>query len=185
MNGVDLAMYADSIGFIVSALLTIMVLSYAFGDNVLFRLAMHIFIGVATGYAVVVVVLNVLVYRLFLPIYQSLGEGGDLPGVISLVGVPLLLGLWLLAKVFPRSRLGNPVVGFLVGVGAATAIGGAVMGTIFPQTMATASGFAPNPSDPEPLNTFAQGLVILVGSVITLISFHFSARTTAGGAHRR
>ena len=50
------------IGPIVAMLLTIMVLSYIIGDNILFRLAVHIFIGVASGYAAVLILYNVLWY---------------------------------------------------------------------------------------------------------------------------
>ena len=45
---------ADVIGAFVGFVLTLLVFSYIFGDNVLFRIAMHIFIGVAAGYVVAI-----------------------------------------------------------------------------------------------------------------------------------
>ena len=40
----------DLIGMFFAAVLTIMVLSYMIGDNVLFRIATYLFVGVASGY---------------------------------------------------------------------------------------------------------------------------------------
>jgi len=58
------------------------------------------------------------------------------------------MGLLLLLKLSPRTaRLGIPSMAFLVGVGAAVAIGGAIMGTLFPQTWASMQAF--NLSVPE------------------------------------
>ena len=60
--------------------------------------------------------------------------------MLPLVG--LVLGVLLLMKLSPRTaRLGNVTIAFLVGVGAAVAVGGAVMGTLIPQTRAAINVF--------------------------------------------
>ncbi|MEE8120716.1 MAG: hypothetical protein V3T55_04265, partial [Anaerolineales bacterium] len=41
----------DFIQMIVAAFVTVMILSYAIGDNVLFRVATYLFIGIASGFA--------------------------------------------------------------------------------------------------------------------------------------
>jgi len=41
----------DLVGTITAALLTVMVLSYLLGDNIFFRFAVYLFIGVTAGYA--------------------------------------------------------------------------------------------------------------------------------------
>ena len=75
---------------------------------------------------------QVLYPRLVVPLFE--GNLGDR----LLAFIPLVLGLLLLFKLSPRTaHLGNPSMAFLVGVGAAVAIGGAVMGTLFPQTRAS------------------------------------------------
>ena len=109
---------ADLLGLIFGFLLTLMVLSYIIGDNFLFRLAMAIFVGVASGYAAVLVIYNVLWYQLIVPLLTN-------PMANLALTVPsALLGIWLLTKGSSRlSRFGNPVLAFLVGVGAATAFG--------------------------------------------------------------
>jgi hypothetical protein len=83
---------------------------------------------------------------------------------------PVLLGLLLFAKLSPRyAWLGSPSMAFLVGVGAAAALGGSVLGTLFPQIQATAS-----------LASF-QAFVILVGTVLTLLYFQFSTLKERSG----
>ena len=50
----------DLIGMFFAAVLTIMVLSYMIGDNVLFRVATYLFVGVASGYAGSIAYQNVI-----------------------------------------------------------------------------------------------------------------------------
>ena len=162
----------------ISFLLTLMVLSYLVGDNPAFRVAIHIFIGVAAGYAAAVVWHQVLAVRLFRPLLS-----GSLPERLLAV-VPLVLGLLLLLKLSPRtSNLGNPSMAFLVGVGAAVAIGGAVLGTLFPQARAAMNAFAPV-AQKTWFERLGEGIVMLVGTVTTLVYFHFGAKATASGPQR-
>ena len=74
------------------------------------------------------------------------------------------------------SKLGTPSVAFMVGVGAAVAIGGAVMGTLFPQTGAAI--------DVVGRNVFEGGLMLL-GTISTLMYFQFSAKRGDDGEYRR
>ena len=50
----------DIIGAIIAFVLTLLVFSYMIGDNVAFRLGVHIFIGVSAGYTGGVVFHSVL-----------------------------------------------------------------------------------------------------------------------------
>lgn len=171
----------DLFGTILGFLLTCMALSYIFGDNPLFRFSIHLFIGVAAGFAGAVALRNVIFPNLILPLL-TIAEGDySIPSLLSLI--PIVLSMFLLTKLSPSlGRVGNVSMAFLVGVGAAVAIGGAVMGTLFPQTEA-----AMNQLD---LTTVVQGsepggaFVDLLGrvfsiliTVLTLIYFHFSTRT--------
>jgi hypothetical protein len=140
----------------------------------LFRLTMHIFIGVSAGYAAVVAWYDVIWPQLVLPFFS----GNQSQILFALV--PLLLSGLLLLKVSPRlSRLGNPAVAYLVGVGAAAGIGGAVMGTIFPQVGASINLFDTQIASQGAAGLvlrLAEGSVILVGTLTTLIYFHFGVR---------
>ena len=55
------APYAEGLGVSVAAILTLMVYSYLLGDNFLYRMAEHLFVGVAVAYAVVIAYHSVLV----------------------------------------------------------------------------------------------------------------------------
>jgi hypothetical protein len=183
----QISQLADPIGLVIGFLLTIMVLSYIIGDNVLFRLAMHIFIGVASGYAAVLILYNVLWYQVLVPVLQALSTGNMNNTLTYAVHVApaVILGIWMLTKATPRlSRYGTPVLAFLTGVGAATVIAGAVMGTIFPQIGASINVLNQN-SAPNEMNNlvgwFINGVVVLVGTITTLLYFQFGVKQQEEG----
>jgi hypothetical protein len=153
----------DLIGALLGFLLTIFILSYIWGDNVLFRIATHLFVGVAAGYVTIVVIQNVIFPQLFWPILE-----GDRSEKIFAI-LFLILGVLMLTKISPRlNALGNPAIAYLVGVGAAAAIGGAVIGSIFPQVSKSIDVFFE-------INLF-DALWIFVGTLSTLLYFQFGIR---------
>jgi len=165
----------DFVTVIVSFLFTLMVLSYLVGDNPFFRLAIYIFVGVSAGYAAAVAWHQVLWPRLFMPLIY----GSTLERALALV--PLLLGMLLLMKLSPRTaRLGNPAMAFMVGAGAAVAVGGAVLGTLFPQAQASINLFDLKSGGIVSERIF-EGSVVLVGTLTTLVYFNFSAKVTPSG----
>jgi hypothetical protein len=162
-----------STGTLIAAILTFMVWSYLLGDNPAFRIAEHLFVGTAVGYAVLVSWFNIV---------QPALSGAVAPQSPVLAAVPLLLCLLLMAKVRPSwSSVGNIPIAFLVGVGAALAVGGALFGTLWPQVSASA-GLSLDPrdyGDPEPVLTstfFWQNLAVLVGTVGTFFYFTFNTQ---------
>lgn len=168
--------YPDVVGTWVAVILTLFVFSFLLGDNVLYRLAEHIFVGVAVGYAAVVVFHSVLAPKLLVPLVAALGQWDW--GRLSLLLVPLVLGLLLLTKSFQRLRpfawLGSFGVALLLGVGAALAIAGAFFGTLQPQVEATAdlSGYVPRYG---PVLGLISGIVVLIGTIGVLLHFYFNA----------
>lgn len=179
MSAVSSANVVDLITGGISFLLTLMVLSYLIGDNPAFRVAVYIFIGVAAGYTAAVVWHQVLKPRLFGPLLS----GNQTERLLTIV--PLLMGLLLLSKLSSRtSRLGTPSMAFLVGVGAAVAVGGAVMGTLFPQTRAAMNALDMSGAGIFWLERLSEGVIMLVGTVTTLVYFHFGAKATANGPQR-
>ena len=89
-------MSLELISALVGLILTLMIFSYLIGDSPLFRIAVYIFIGVASGYAATVVWHQVLVPKLFAPL-QTIN-----PNQLLLMIIPLVLCLSLLAKLTPR-----------------------------------------------------------------------------------
>lgn len=121
---------ADIGGLILGFLLTIFVLSYVVKDNPLYRLAVHMLVGVSAGYAVVVVVTEVIA-----PIIEAIFLGDDAAVGIFWI-IPLLLALFLLLKIVPKTAwLGNSSMAVLIGIGASVGLVGAVAGTLVPQVL--------------------------------------------------
>lgn len=150
----------DLIGGAVGALLTVLILSYLIGDNPLYRLALHLLVGASIGYTVAVVTVTVLT-RALKPLFQS----GTPQQQYTLI-LPTLLGLFLLFKFVPRlAHLGNFATAFLIGVGAAVAMGGALLGTILPQAAASPGN---------------GGLLVALGTACTLLAFTFTLRRRQG-----
>lgn len=163
----------ETISTLVGIVLTLLVFSYLLGDNALYRLAEHLFVGVAVGYAVVLVFHNVLAPKLFTPLVASVGEASW--GETTLLAIALVFGLLLLLKPFKAlSWLGNLSVAVMLGVGAALAIGGALLGTLWPQIDATADLTVPIDLYGPGLGLFS-GIVMVVGTTGALLHFYHGA----------
>ena len=157
----------DLIWIIISFILTILVFSYFLGDHAAFRFVMALFIGVSAGYFAVVLVFQVILSRLIVPI----AAGSQL----SLV--PFVMSGLLLTKLSPRfSRFGNIPMAYLVGAGAAIAIGGSVLGTLFGQMKGALNQFTPITGSSF-FVAYIEGAFFLLGTLATLAYFHFQAKT--------
>lgn len=176
-------MQQDIIWAVIAFTLTLLVFSYLFGDNFLFRFVAYLFVGVTAGYMAVLMIYQVLLPRIIYPL-----RGGSTPEILLAV-VPLVLGLLLFGKLVPRlSFLGNVPAGFLVGVGAATLVGGALLGTLGGQIQSAANGFdlrTAAQTGRSPVALLLESGVLLLGTISTLVYFQFSVRTKNGQAAGR
>ena len=158
----------------IGLLLTLLIFSYLIGDNILFRIAIYIFIGVSSGYAA-----SVIFYSVLWPRLSNLSI--DDPAQLGIGLIPFLLGLTLFAKFSPRlSWLGGFAMALLAGVGAATVLVGAVVGTLIPQSTVAMGALASFAAQP-----FLEGIVMLAGTTLTLAYFQFSASRAADGSIKR
>lgn len=166
----------DVIWGIVGFVLSILVFSYLIGDNVLFRLAIHLFIGVSAGIVAVIVLYQVIYPRLILPFVN----GTPIQKIVTLF--PLTLSILLLFKVTPKgSKIGSIPAAYLLGIGAAVTIGGAILGTLFPQTLSTIEPFDPKYTISEKL----EGALVLIATVSSLLYFYFGAHLEMGRPLKR
>ena len=150
---------------IIAIILTVMVLSRIAGDNPLFRIAQYLFVGVSLGLAFVVAYHQVLT-----PMVRTIAGSTD--GAI-IYGIPLVLGLLFLPRITRRqeiSWLANIPLALVFGVGAALALGGAIVGTLVPQILDTSN--RPLAGDPAQV---AGAIVLALGTVITLAAFYYTA----------
>ena len=171
----------DFIGLALGFLLTVLVFSYLVGDNPFFRLAIHIFIGVSAAYVAIITINNVLIPRLIIPLFNGT-QGERLLSVILFIP-----GVFLFLKVTPLRKAGNWVVAILVGIGAAAAVGGAITGTLFPQILGTINSVDPSAYtiSTSGWDHAINGIIIVLGTVTTLIYFHFGTQVIPGQPNER
>jgi len=181
-----MAFSPDLIAGILGFIFTLLIFSYLIGDNPLFRVAVYIFIGVSSGYIAAVAWWQVIMPRLAHPLISALGSGAVVDSVLMLI--PVLGVLFLI--LFPRhTGLGQVVMAYLVGVGAAVTIAGALIGTLLPQIQGTVNAFDMSSvagKDPGYLiEALFNAVVILIGTIVTLSYFFFGARQKTDGSMRR
>jgi CBS domain containing-hemolysin-like protein len=165
---------SDYIWSLVGFLLTIMVLSYLVGDNFFFRLAVHLFIGLTAGYVAVLLVRQILLPQLVIPLVN-----GSSPQRFWLV-LPLALVLLLLVGQIPKFSAAAIIpLAYLAGLAAAIVIGGAVFGTLLPQSRSILDAFDPGRWYALPEQTWLRildAVVMLFGTVGVLSYFHFGRK---------
>ncbi|MCL6430492.1 MAG: hypothetical protein K6V36_06465, partial [Anaerolineae bacterium] len=157
----------EGIGITVAAVLTLAVLSAAFGSNRVSRLAFAVLVGAAVGYASTVTWWLVLWPRVIRLVRDPLREW------------PLILwfalGLLLLVRgLGAASGVSSVPLAFLVGVGVALAAAGAALGTGLPLAVTPWPGYGADVQQPwaRALNT----LLVAVGTAGVLLRFAYTVR---------
>ncbi|MGQ9682301.1 MAG: hypothetical protein ACUVX9_07185 [Anaerolineae bacterium] len=165
----------DGLGTWIAALLTLAVLSAGVAENRLARLAFALLIGVTAGYAIAVAWRAVLWPRVLLLWRNPVTQWPLL--------IWFLLGLLLLSRALESGSWPSRLpLAFLVAVGVALAVGGAVLGTALPQVAAAASGL--DGGERSVWLAVANALVISVGTVGVLLRFAYAGRGGGGAAAR-
>jgi hypothetical protein len=153
---------------LLSFILTVMIFSYIFGDNPLFRIAAYLFVGVSSAYILVLVFYQILIPKLIMPLFS-----GDLyQSIIQLV--PIFLSVLLFFKLSKKtSQVGDFSLAFLVGSGAAIILTSAFAGSLLPMIDMITEPFS---IDTLSFQNFFGGVFILIGTVSSLLYFQFSKR---------
>jgi hypothetical protein len=181
----------ENLGLWVGAALTIFALSFLYGDNPFFRFTEHVFVGVTAAYWMVQGFWGTIVPKLLANVAPELPAalfGMDFALDVPLArrlfyGVPLLLGVLLLARLHPRARgAGAWTLAFVVGTTAGLRLVAfldagfmtQIRNCIVPLVSVGESGF-------DLAHTF--NAVLLTGGVVCcLLYFYFSRRETGGVA---
>lgn len=145
-----------------AAFLTLFIFSFLYRDNILYRFAEHLFVGVSAGYLVALTWHNQIYPNLIVPLFIE----GNLFYII-----PLAFALCYFARFVPRlSHLIRLPIAFVLGWGSGVAIPAFFQRDILRQTQGTLLVR-------DAFVRWDSGLwavVILVGVISTLIYFFFS-----------
>lgn len=152
---------STNLGVWIAAIATLSMYSYLYKDNPFFKIGEHIFIAIAAGHTVVMG-WQTIRGTAVTPMLQK-GEYMWL--------VPLLGGLLLYTRFFKGiGWISRFPLGFLMGVGAAITLRGQLESSFIRQITGTM----------VPLNSL-DNVVMVVGSVATLVYFFFSVQSQRGG----
>jgi hypothetical protein len=159
---------------LVGFLLTVMVLSYLIADNIFFRLASSLFVGLTAGYLTILIINEILRPYLWTPLVS----GSWTARAIILIPI-LLIALLCLGQFSGFSKLGGIPLAYLAGLAAALTIGGAVFGTLIPQITAIVNYFnlqAWWTAGSGAWVLILDAIVMLIGAITTLTYFHFGRK---------
>ena len=171
----------DLIAGVLGLLLTVMVFSYLAGNNIFFRLAMHLLIGVGAGFAAAVLIQMVLIPYLVQPLLSGSGTAFNL----SLAACLFIL-LLLTAFLSRFNHLSRLPLAFLIGLIAAVSIFGLARGSLAPQIMAIINRFSPEllyaNNQPDWMALF-KAVAMLLGVISVLLYFDHRISHPRGNAN--
>lgn len=154
----------EVIGFWFGAAATLIIFSFIYKDNPVYKFGEHLFLGCALGYSSCIYYYNEIYPNAIGPLFPQDGSARN-----YLVLIPILLGIFILLRMVPSlawlSRISFAV---LIGGYAGIAIPSVIAGNFLPQIIATMG-----PVGPDWVGAVNQ-LVLLIGVFATLIFFFFS-----------
>lgn len=174
-------MDATVFGAWVATGLTLLIFSFLYKDNPLFKLAEHLYVGVSVGYTIVKAYDTVLVHLVVKPIVEQ--------GEISLL-IPVAIGMLMLTRYVPKAAwMSRYAFAFIVGMGAGLAIPRTISSFILKQiedtvrpllSLAGSDGvtFSMNLLNPS---SNLNAIIILLGVSSVLFYFFFSIEHTGVG----
>ena len=149
----------ELLGTWLAAIFTLILFSFLYRDNPLYRLAENIFVGISTGYY-----LSVQWHSVLRPnVIDKIGRGDLLPLIPGILGVILLL------RLVPRTQwLARYPIAIVIGVGAALNMIQYTQGQLIPQIQATMLA---------PVNM--TNILIIAGTLTSLSYFFFAIENKA------
>jgi hypothetical protein len=174
-------MDATVLGAWVATGLTLLIFSFLYKDNPLFKLAEHLYVGVSVGYTIVKAYDTVLIHLVVKPMVEQ--------GEISLL-IPVAIGMLMLTRYVPKAAwMSRYAFAFIVGMGAGLAIPRTISSFILKQvedtirpllSLAGSDGvtFSMNLLNPA---SNLNAIIILLGVTSVLFYFFFSIEHTGVG----
>ncbi len=175
------------IGIWVAALLTLAIYSFLYGDNPVYKVAEHIFVGISAAYGAALTYHLAIIPKLYNPLFRpDLVPEADGPQYVLII--PGVLGLLIFSRFVPRyDWLSRWPIAFIMGLYAGLSIPRVIQTNILKQVLATIAPVLPVDAGGEYL-VFSgfENLLLVVGVVCTLAYFYFSLphRGALGGMSR-
>ena len=181
----------DMIGVILAGGLTLIMYSFLYRDNPLFKIAENLYVGVALGYGAIITWRQSLRPEVFEPLFLAPTQEA-LFSALAERGIPIFLGLLLLTRLSRKhSWLSRYAFGPLVGWGAGMAVAATVHTNVLSQIQAAISplqGTVNSAGYPEGADFWQRvglwttqvglpifgAVALLVGTVTVLYYFFFS-----------
>lgn len=159
----------DLVGVWLSAFFTLAIFSFLYKDNPVYKLAEHMFVGVSTGYLVLVALLQALRRDVYEPLFVN-------PRKEYIVIIPALLGVLMFARFFKRIAWVSRIsIALIVGITAGIAIPANVHGFLLRHTYATLEPLnQPGSTTPGFVWEMTCAVLVLVGVISVLMYFFFS-----------
>lgn len=175
----------DILGIWIAAFLTLAILSFIFGDNPIYKLAEHIFVGVSAGYGVILALNQAIWPSIQMGLMPSQHFFIKFMTIFAIIlGILTLIRLEIFSYIIPSLVwLSRIPIAFVVGIGSGITIVASIQGFVFPQVSATfLPVLSPNYTIDfsSPLNFLNSLLlvigpfVILLGVITALVYFYFS-----------
>ncbi len=177
---------SGSIEVWIGALLTLMVFSYLWRDNPLYKIAEHLFVGVSAAYWMVVGFWTTFwpnaVLKLAPAASRLTSPDAPPPAADPVMWIPVGLGLLLLMRLVPRlSWLGRWPTAFIVGTTAGYTLVRTLRSDFLYQIQATVGpGLLVLQDGRVDPGATASRLVLVIGTVCGLVYFIYTRRDTGG-----
>lgn len=151
----------------IAALLTLSIYSFLYRDNIFYKFAEHLFVGVSVGYMISVVWQNSFIRRIYDPLFVTKtyivdGQFHIIPFLAIII--PTLIGLFMIS-VFSKkvNWLIRIPIAFVVGSYAGMSVSPSFQANIFEQTRSTLY-----------VVLSISSFIMILGVITTLVYFFFS-----------
>jgi lipoprotein signal peptidase len=158
---------SKSIFIWISAILTLAIYSFLYKDNVFYKFAEHLFVGVSVGYGIGVYWQNSFIRLVFNPLFITkpyIVNGQFHPWLLLAIIIPTLMGL-LMLSLFTKKQgwLIRIPIAFVVGAGSGMSIPASFQAYIFEHAKNTLY-----------VTLSISSFIMIVGVITTLVYFFFS-----------
>lgn len=151
----------------IAALLTLFMYSFLYRDNIFYKFAEHLFVGVSVGYGISVYWHNAFIRKVFDPLFITksyIVDGQFHLWLLLAIVIPTLMGL-LMLSLFTKKHawLIRIPIAFVVGAGSGIAVPATFQTYIFKHAQNTLF-----------ITLSVSSFIMIVGVITTLVYFFFS-----------